>query len=437
MAAPHSASDPTTGPLRIARALRHRNYRLFFAGQGISLIGTWLTQVATSWLVYRLTGSGLVLGVVSFAAQVPVFLLTPLAGVLVDRWNRHRILVATQTLSMLQSFALALLAWTGIITVRHVVILNAFQGIVNAVDIPARQSFVVQMVDRPEDLPNAIALNSSMFNGARLVGPAVAGLLIGAVGEAACFFLDGISYLAVIGSLLAMRIDAPKPGVRHAPVLRGLAEGVAYAFGFAPIRAILSMLALVSLVGMPYSVLMPVFAKDVLHGGPETLGFLMGATGLGALAGALYLASRRSIRGLGRLIVLAASLFGAGLVAFALSRVLWLSLVVLLVTGAGAILQMASSNTLLQTIVDEDKRGRVMSLYAMALLGMAPFGSLLAGALAGTVGAPATVMLGGALCLVGAARFAHQLPALRELIRPIYARKGIIPDSTREAAAAR
>ncbi len=426
---PHEAAGPN-GPKRIVRALRHRNYRLFFIGQGISLIGTWLTQVATAWLVYRLTGSELLLGVVSFAGQGLAFLLTPLAGVLVDRWDRHRILLVTQTLSMLQSFALALLALTGRITVHHVILLNVLQGIVNAVDMPARQSFVVQMVDRREDLPNAIALNSSMFNGARLIGPAVAGLLIAAVGEGICFLVDGFSYLAVIASLLAMRIEPPAAAPRHGPVLRGVAEGFAYAFGFAPIRSILLLLALVSLVGMPYSVLMPVFAKDVLHGGPETLGFLMGATGIGALAGSLYLASRSSVRGLGRVIVAAASLFGAGLVAFALSRVLWLSLLVLLVVGFGAILQMASCNTLLQTIVDEDKRGRVMSLYAMALLGVAPFGSLLAGALAGAIGAPATVALSGGLCLAGGALFARKLPALRELVRPIYARKGIVLEAT-------
>jgi MFS family permease len=420
--------DNEGGIKRILRALQHRNYRLFFGGQSISLIGTWLTRVATSWLVYRLTDSALLLGVVGFAGQIPTFLLAPFAGVLVDRWNRHRILVITQTLSMIQSFLLAILALTGVITVWYIIILNVFQGLVNAFDTPARQSFVVEMVEDKKDLANAIALNSSMFNSARLLGPAVAGVLIATVGEGICFLIDGISYLAVIASLLAMTITVRKAEKTVPYVLHGLREGFSYAFGFAPIRAILLFLALVSLMGMPYTVLMPVMAKDVLHGDAHTLGFLTAASGMGALTGAVYLASRKSILGLGKIIALAGSGFGLGLLAFSFSRLLWLSLLLMLLTGFGMMVQMASSNTVLQTIVDDDKRGRVMSFYAMAFLGMAPFGSLFAGGLASKIGAPPTIMIGGIACIFGAMMYARKLPSLREKVRPIYVRMGIIPE---------
>lgn len=413
---------------RLFRALRNRNYRLFFGGQSTSLIGTWLTRVATSWLVYRLTHSAFLLGVVGFAGQIPTFLLAPLAGVLVDRWDRRRLLVLTQVLSMFQSLSLAFLALAGLIAVWQIILLSILQGCINAFDTPARQSFVVEMVEKREDLPNAIALNSSMFNSARLIGPSLAGLLIAAVGEGYCFLLDGLSYLAVIGSLWAMKITTRNREARTTEIWHGLKEGFAYAFGFVPIRNILLLIALVSFTGMPYLVLMPVFAKDILYGGPHTFGFLMTAAGLGALAGAIALASRKSVRGLGRIIALAAGLFGLSLVAFSFSRLLWLSLAVLVVTGFGMIVQMASSNTILQTIVDDDKRGRVMSFYTMAFLGMAPFGSLFAGSLASSIGAPYTVLIGGLACLMGAALFARQLPLLREKIRPIYARMGIIPE---------
>lgn len=420
--------DNQSSMRRILRALQHRNYRLFFGGQGISLIGTWLTRVATSWLVYRLTDSALLLGVVGFAGQIPTFLLAPLAGVLVDRWNLHRILVITQALSMIQSFLLAILALTGVITVWHIIILNVFQGLINAFDTPARQAFVVEMVEDKKDLANAIALNSSMFNAARLLGPAVAGVLIAAVGEGICFLIDGVSYLAVIASLLAMTIATRKTAKAAPEVLHGLREGYNYAFGFAPIRAILLFLALVSLMGMPYTVLMPVMAKDVLHGEAHTLGFLTAAAGMGALAGAVYLASRKSVLGLGKIIALAGSGFGLALAAFSLSRRLWLSLLLMLLTGFGMMVHMASSNTVLQTIVDDDKRGRVMSFYAMAFLGMAPFGSLFAGGLASKIGAPMTILIGGVACIFGAIIYARKLPSLREKIRPIYVRMGIIPE---------
>ena len=412
----------------IFRAFHSRNYRLFFGGQGISLIGTWLTQIATSWLVYRLTNSALLLGVVGFASQIPTFLLTSFAGVLVDRWNRHRILIITQTLSMIQSLTLAVLTLTGVITVLHIIVLCVFQGLINAFDVPARQSFVVEMVEKKEDLANAIALNSSMFNAARLLGPSIAGVLIASVGEGMCFLLDGISYIAVIGALLAMKISPKGIEPQRTDVLEGLKEGFTYAFGFAPIRSILLLIALVGLMGTPYIVLMPIFATEVLHGGPHTFGFLMGASGVGALVGAVYLASRKSVRGLGRIIALAACILGIGLIAFSLSHIFWFSLLMMLLTGFGMIVQMASSNTVLQTIVDDDKRGRVMSLYTMAFMGMSPFGSLLAGGVAREIGAPNTLLLGGIACVLGSLLFARKLPALREIVRPIYVRMGIIPE---------
>ncbi len=412
---------------QIFRALRHRNYRLFFGGQGISLIGTWMQLIAMSWLVYRLTNSPLMLGLVGFSGQIPSFLLAPVAGVLADRWNRRSVLVITQALSMVQALSLAYLTLTHAITVSQIVALSIFLGLVNALDIPARQSFVVDMVDRREDLGNAIALNSSMFNGARLVGPSVAGILIATVGEGMCFLLNGLSYLAVIAALLAMRITARRIETARPQVLRGLKEGVRYAFGFAPIKWILMLAGLINLVGMPYTVLMPVLARDVLHGGPDTLGILMASMGMGALGGAMYLAARESVRGLGRTIAIAAGVFGAGLIALSLSRTLWLSLAMMTVTGFGMIVQMASSNTILQTLVDEDKRGRVMSFYAMTFVGMAPLGSLVGGAMASRIGAPATIAIGGVACIAGSVGFAAKLPSLRAVARPTYLRLGIIP----------
>ena len=410
------------------RALRSRNYRLFFTGQTVSLIGTWMTQIATSWLVYRLTGSALLLGVVGFASRIPAFLLGPFAGVWVDRWNRHRTLVVTQILSMLQSFALAGLALAGIITIREVIWLGLAQGLINAFDMPARQAFVIQMVEDRADLGNAIALNSSMVNAARLLGPSIAGVVIAAVGEGYCFLIDGFSYLAVIASLLAMRISAVQQTGTRKAIPHELKEGWSYVTHFVPIRSILLLLALVSLVGMQYTVLMPIFAAQVLQGGPHTLGFLMGASGVGALVGAMFLASRRSVLGLGRIVPMAAASFGVGLIALGLSRVLWLSLMLMLFVGGAMMTQMAASNTILQTIVQDDKRGRVMSFYSMAFLGMAPFGSLLAGALANRLGAPRTVMISGSICIAGAGWFASQLGAIRDLVHPIYRKLGIISE---------
>jgi MFS family permease len=378
--------------------------------------------------VYRLTGSAVLLGVVGFAGQIPTFLLGPFAGVWVDRWGRYRVLVAAQVLSMVQSFALAWLALAGTINVTHILFLSAVQGVVNAFDVPARQAFVVNMVDDRADLPNAIALNSSMVNGARLVGPSVAGVLIAAAGEGWCFLLDGFSYVAVIASLIMMRLTAPEARGGNNRVLLELRDGFRYAFGFAPIRSVLLLLSLISLMGMPYTVLMPLMAARVLHGGPHTLGFLMGATGMGALGGAVYLASRRSVVGLGRVISAAAMLFGFGLIAFSLSRTIALSFALLVVTGFGFMVQLASSNTIIQTIVREEMRGRVMAFYAMAFMGTAPFGSLLAGGLAARIGAPHTILIGGCACILGGIVFSRQLPRLRELVVPIYIERGILPE---------
>lgn len=423
-ASPRSA--PPSLP-NIARALRHRNYRLYFLGQGTSVIGTWITRVATSWLIFRLTHSAILLGVVNFAGQVPTFLLAPIAGVWVDRLDRYRVLFFTQTLSMLQSFALAALALSGVIQVWHIIALQVVQGLINAFDMPSRQSFLIEMVDDKSDLPNAIALNSTMVNGARLVGPAIAGIMISAVGEGWCFLLDGVSYLAVIGSLWAMRFAHQARAARDTRVWDDLRAGVRYVTGFAPIRSILLLLALVSLAGMPYTVLMPMIAADVLHGGAHTYGFLLGAAGVGALTGALFLASRKTVLGLGRLIPIATSIFGIGLIALGLAHTVWLAMVTLFVVGVGFMAQTAASNTLLQTLVRPEMRGRVMAFFTMAFMGTTPFGALVAGALAERIGAPHTIMLGGATCLIGAAIFLRGLPALRAQVRPIYVERGILP----------
>jgi MFS family permease len=420
----------------IGRALRHRNFRLFFSGQSVSLIGTWITRIATSWLVYRLTHSAMLLGLVGFCGQIPTLLLAPVAGVLVDRWDRHRILVWTQAMSALQSLALALLALTGMITVEWVLVLQVVQGLINAFDTPARQAFVVHMVDDREDLPNAIALNSTMVNGSRIIGPSIGGIIIAAVGEGWCFMIDAISYIAVIASLLAMRLPPlPRSGGRGA-IFNELRTGFQYVTRFVPVRTALLLLALVSLMGMPYTVLMPVIATQTLHGGAHTLGFLMTASGLGAVCGALYLASRRSVLGLGRVMVFATLAFGIGLVAFSQVRTLWVALAVLPVVGAGMMIEMASTNTILQTIVTEELRGRVMSFYAMAFLGTAPIGSLLAGIVANRVGASPTILLGGVACIAGGIWLALRLRGIRELVRPIYVERGIISAVQADAAAA-
>jgi MFS family permease len=400
------------------RALQHRNYQLFFVGQLISLTGTWMQTVAQSWLVYRLTGSAVLLGFVGFSSQVPVFLLAPVGGSVADRYSRRRILVATQTAAMLLALLLAALTLSGLVQVWHVFVLAALLGVVNAFDLPTRQAFVADMVGR-QDLINAIALNSSMFNGARMIGPAVAGLLIDTIGEGWCFFANGVSYLAVIAGLLLMsmtaRMRVPLPG----SALAGIVEGFRYVKRTGPIRALLLLLGLVSLVGMPYTVLMPIFADQILHGGPRGLGLLMSTIGLGALVGALTLAAKKGIRGLEHWVALSATGFGVSLILFSLSRSFWLSAVLLLPVGFSVMVEMASSNTLIQSLVPDSLRGRVMAVYSMMFMGMAPLGSLLAGALAHRLGAPMTVAAGGVVCIGGALVFWLHLPALRHEARQI------------------
>lgn len=409
------------------RALKHRNFRLFFCGQSVSLVGTWMTRLATSWLVYRLTGSTFLLGAISFAGQIPTFLMAPIAGVWVDRWDRRRVLLITQFLAALQSLMLAGLTLSGHITIFEIASLSVFQGLINAFDMPARQSFLVQMVNGRTDLGNAIALNSTMVNGARLIGPALAGITIAAVGEGWCFLIDGVSYFAVIGSLLAMKIEIAPVKKSAAGMLVQLKEGWNYVTEFAPIRTVMVLFAIISFMGIPYTVLMPVFATTVLHGGPHTLGFLMGAAGIGAVVSALSLAARKSVRGLYRVIPTVAALFGGGLMAFSFSKNYWLSLALMAVTGFGMMQLFAASNTVIQTIVDDDKRGRVMAYWTMAYMGASPFGSLLAGSLAPVIGAPGTVLLCGLGCVAGAIWFWLQIPKLRPIIRPIYQQLGILP----------
>jgi MFS family permease len=405
------------------RSFQYRNYRLFFGGQSISLIGTWIQRIATPWLVYHLTGSALLLGVIGFAGQIPTFIIAPFAGVMTDRWNRYHLLIGTQIAAMIQAFILTILYFSGTIAIWHIVLLNIILGCVNAFDVPARQSFVIEMVEKKEDLGNAIALNSSMVNGARLLGPSIAGVLIALTGEGICFLLNGISYIFVIVSLLLMKVKPRTIKVSDTNVLKELKEGFSYAFSFPPIKHIIFLLSVVSLMGMQYTVLMPVFAKEILHGGSHTFGFLMGASGLGALSGALYLASRKNALGLIKIIPLATGLFGLGLIAFSFSRVFLLSFVLMIIIGLGMMLQMASSNTILQTIVDDDKRGRVMSFYTMAFMGTAPFGSLLAGSLAKITGVSVTILTGGIFCILGAVVFAYKLPALSKIINSIYLRQ--------------
>ncbi len=417
-----------SGLRSMVRAFRHRNFRLYFGGQSVSLIGTWVQQIALGWTIYELTHSSLLLGIVSFAGQLPLFVVTPFAGVLVDRWNRHKTLITTQTLSMLQALALALVVATHMLAVWNLIALNVFAGIVLAIDLTARQAFIVDMVGSGRDLPNAVALNAFVINGGRMLGPAIAGLLLTIVTPAVCFFLNAISYIPVIAALLAMRVKKSARVTAQSRALDDLIEGVRYSWGFAPIRAVLLLVALVSLLGMPYAVLMPIFAAEILHGGAHTLGLLMTAPGIGALGGTIYLASRKTILGAGIRIAAGAMIFGAGLIALGVVHSLLPVLIALGFVGLGMIVQLATSNTALQTIVDDDKRGRVMSLYTMAVMGMAPFGSILGGAVAHHIGVNMTFLLGGIVCVAGALLFATKIPVLRPMVLPIYRRKGIIPE---------
>ncbi len=387
-----------------------------------------MQAIAMSWLVYRMTNSPLLLGIVGFSSQIPSFILGPFAGLMADRFDRRRLLVITQAASMLQALILAVLTLTGTIAVWHIIALGALLGCVNSLDIPVRQSFIVEMVEKKEDLANAIALNSLMFNAARLVGPSVAGVLIMFTGEGICFVLNAISFIAVIASLVAMKIQPRASRKYSSDIFKEIKEGFKHTFGFPPIRFIISLLAVISLMGTSYAVLMPVFAKDVLKGGPGTLGLLMAGGGIGALAATLYLASRKSVVGLSALIPISSGIFSVSLIVFSFSRSLPMSMLLLSIAGFGFMTHMAASNTIVQTIVDDDKRGRVMSFYAMAFMGMTPIGSLLAGVLASRIGAANTLVLGGLCCIMASAVFASKLPLLKKLIHPIYRKIGIIPE---------
>jgi len=413
-------------PRFLPPALRSRNYQLFFGGQGISLIGTWMTQIATMWLVYHITNSAFMLGVVGFTSQIPNFLLTPFGGLFADRFPRRRILITTQILAMVQSLTLAALALSNTIEIWHIIGLSLFQGMISAVDAPARQVFVTELVDRQQDLPNAIAINSTMFNGARLIGPAIGGLLIARVGEGYCFLIDGLSYIAVIIALLAMRIMPKLIPVTNGNPLQKIKEGFLYAFGCPPIRAILLLSCLVSLMGMQYTVLVPVITDKILKGDAQILGFLLAASGVGAVAGGIYLITRTTVVGLGKLVVIGPAILGVGLITLSLSRFLPLSLLAMLSIGLGTILQIATGNTIVQTIVEDDKRGRVMSLYTMSFLGITPFGSLLGGSLADRIGVTPTLIIAGSVCILGSIFFNKQLPSLRKIVHEIYRSKGIL-----------
>ncbi len=418
------------------RSLKHRNFQLFFSGQLISLIGTWMQNVAQAWLVYRMTGSSLLLGLVSFSGQIPVFPMAPLAGMVADRWNRRKIVIATQTASMILAFILAILTLTNRITVWEIIVLAALLGTVNAFDIPARQSFLVEMVGR-EDLMNAIALNSSMFNGARIIGPAIAGILVANIGEGWCFFANAVSYIAVIIGLFLMHIRPRRAERAIASAFDHIAEGFRFVRRTAPIRSLLLLIGLVSLVGMPYTVLMPVFAKNVLHGDAKTLGVLGSAAGIGALAGALTLASRTKVQGLGRWVWVACGSFGTFLILFSFSHVLLASVILLVPVGFSMMTQLGATNTLVQSMVPDRLRGRTMAVYSMMFMGMAPLGALLAGAAADRIGAPMTVAFGGALAIAGAIAFARYLPKIRVETHQLLTAQGMADSNAIEEIAAR
>ena len=410
------------------RSLRHKNFRLFVEGQSLSLIGTWLQMVALTWLVYKMTNSALMLGIVGFAGQLPMFVVAPFAGVFADRWNRHKMLLLTQSFALLQALLLTILVFLDVVQIWHIIILSIILGLINAFDMPIRQAFVFDMIeDHKEDVGNAIALNSSMVNAARLIGPSIAGILIATVGEGWCFLVNSISFIAVVVSLLRMQIKTkPKP-IKDFKIYQQLKEGFSYSFNFAPIKNLILLLALVSLFSTSVTLLAPVIAKDYLKGSADTYGFLIAAYGSGALLGAIYLLNKNNVLGLGRIISLAVTVFGISLIFFGFSRIFFLSSILMFFAGTGMMLQIASTNTLLQTISEENKRGRVMSFYTMAFRGMSPFGSLIAGSLGNSIGAPATLVLSGGISLLGAFTFYLKLPALRKVVRPIYENLGILP----------
>jgi len=411
------------------RALSHRNFKLFVSGQSLSLIGTWIQQVAITWLVYRLTNSAIMLGIVGFSGQLPLFIIAPFAGVLADKANRHKLLLYTQSLALLQALILSFLVFTEAIQIWQLIILSVILGIINAFDMPVRQAFVVEMIDnKREDLGNAIAFNSSMVNAARLVGPSVAGILIATVGEGWCFLINALSFFAVVVSLLRMKVEPVSVKSHESKVFKQLSEGFNYTFGFAPIRYLIILLGVVSVMSTSITLLAPVIAKEYLGGGADTFGFLMSAYGSGALLGAFYLLNKKNVLGLGRLIGIAVLVFGISLIVFSFSRVFVFSIIIMALAGLGMMLHIASTNTLLQTLSDESKRGRVMSFYAMAFRGMSPFGSLLAGGLGSSIGAPSAILFSGSVCLLSASFYLYKLPIIRNLVRPIYRSMGILPE---------
>jgi MFS family permease len=412
------------------RSLRHRNYRLYLSGQLVSVCGTWMQQVALSWLIYRLTGSATLLGVVGFASQIPIFALGAIGGVVSDRYSCHRVAVWTQCAALLQALILAVLTVMGWIQPLHIIFLGAALGVVYAFDMPARQALVYQLVDS-EDLANAVALNSSMINAARIIGPSLAGLVVAKYGEGVCFMINAASYIAVIIALLTMKLPARQaPAVSPGSIANSLLAGWRYTLATTPIRDVLLLLCVVGFMGMPYMTLMPVFAAHIHKSGADTLGLMFGAVGLGALAGALYLAQRKNIVGLGRVIVIATVAFGIGLMLFTLAQPFWLALLMLTVVGCGWMVLIAASNTALQTLAEDSMRGRVMSLFSMMIVGMAPFGSLLAGWAADHFGAPLVVAIGGGFCALAGVVLARQLPRLRAAAKPILAARGITLDPT-------
>ncbi len=407
-----------SSPMRfLLRSFQYRNYRLYFGGQSVSQIGTWIQTIALSWLVYSLTGSALYLGIVGFIGQIPILVLSFLTGVLMDRWNRHRTFIATQVLTMILAFVLSALVLTGRIEIWHIIILSLLNGLVASFELTSSQTFLYHIIEKKEDIGNAIALNSMLVNLARMLGPSIAGILIASIGEGLCFFVNGASYLPVIAALLLMRVKPQPPATSKRNILKGLKEGVGYAWGSLPIISIIALQALVSLIGMPFQVLMPVFVQEILGEGPHALGFIMGCSGVGAIVATLYLATRRDPFGLVKLVPVAAAILGAGLVGSSLSRFTAVSMFFALFTGFGAILLMAVNNTVLQTIVDDDKRGRVMSLYTISFLGIYPFGNLVAGALANLIGVPNEFMLSGICCLVGSLIFASRLEVIKAGIK--------------------
>jgi MFS family permease len=412
---------------RIFSSLHSRNYRLYFIGQGISLIGSWMQNIALSWLVYRLTGSVFLLGLIGFTSQIPTLLLTPFSGVVTDRFNRLRILTLTQVSFMVVALTMALLVLLNLISVWHIVVLSIISGIINAFDAPARQSLVINLIDKPENLGNAIALNSAIFNGARLVGPAIAGITIAAVGEGICFLLNAISFLAVIAALLQIKLPKKQMATHTTNFKKSFTEGFHYTFQSLPIRTLIILLAIISMAGMSFIVLLPAYAKEILHGSSDTLGYLMSVLGAGALISALYMASRRTVIGLGKIVSVSIWVLGLAIIMASFSQKMYVSLIWCFFGGLSMILLLSSINTLLQTITDEDKRGRVMSFYAMALIGTAPIGNLIAGSLASGIGIPNTMLICGFVMLGSGIWFALNLRSFRKYVHPIYINKGILP----------